>query len=68
MSHDDSSPPPDTSTRPEKYLWVRLRHLLGLLTFVDLPIKQKFVLLTVGTLCWCGSMAIVTVLALTAIQ
>lgn len=45
-----------------------LRRLLRLLTFVDLPIKQKFLLLTLGTLFWFGSMAIVTVFALTAIQ
>jgi len=29
-----------------------LRRLLRLLTFVDLPIKQKFLLLTLGTLFW----------------
>lgn len=45
-----------------------LRRILRLLTFVDLPIKQKFLLLTVGTLFWFGSMVIVTVFALTAIQ
>ena len=45
-----------------------LRRFLRLLTFVDLPIKQKFLLLTVGTLFWFGSMVIVTVFALTAIQ
>lgn len=69
MPYDDSRPtstPIDASVRPEKYLFVR--RLLGLLTFVDLPIKQKFLLLAAGTLFWFGSMAIVTVLALTAIQ
>lgn len=45
-----------------------LRRVLRLLMFVDLPIKQKFLLLTVGTLFWFGSMAIVTVFSLTAIQ
>lgn len=45
-----------------------LRRILRLLMFVDLPIKQKFLLLTVGTLFWFGSMAIVTVFSLTAIQ
>jgi len=45
-----------------------LRRFLRLLTFVDLPIKQKFLLLTLGTLFWFGSMAIVTVFALTALQ
>ena len=45
-----------------------LRRFLRLLTFVDLPIKQKFLLLAIGTLFWFGSMAIVTVFALTAIQ
>ena len=41
---------------------------LRLLTFVDLPIKHKFLLLAIGTLFWFGSMAVVTVFALTAIQ
>ncbi|WP_051603002.1 GGDEF domain-containing protein [Simplicispira psychrophila] len=71
MPLDDRSPastPTDTTARSDNYLWLRLRRLLGLLTFVDLPIKQKFLLLTVGTLFWFGSMAVVTVLALTAIQ
>lgn len=45
-----------------------LRRFLRLLTFVDLPIKQKFLLLAIGTLFWFGSMAVVTVFALTAIQ
>jgi diguanylate cyclase (GGDEF)-like protein len=45
-----------------------LRRVLRLLMFVDLPIKQKFLLLTVGTLFWFGSMAVVTVFSLTAIQ
>ena len=69
MPHDDSSPasaPIEARPRSEKYLLVR--RLLGLLTFVDLPIKKKFLLLTAGTLFWFGSMAVVTVLALTAIQ
>ncbi len=44
------------------------RRFLRLLTFVDLPIKQKFLLLAIGTLFWFGSMAVVTVFALTAIQ
>lgn len=58
--------PPSASTSAPKYAF--LRRFLGLLTFVDLPIKQKFLLLTVGTLFWFGSMAVVTVFALTAIQ
>ena len=45
-----------------------LRRFLRLLTFVDLPIRQKFLLLAIGTLFWFGSMAVVTVFALTAIQ
>lgn len=45
-----------------------LRRFLRLLTFVDLPIKHKFLLLTAGTLFWFGSMAVVTLFALTAIQ
>jgi len=45
-----------------------LKRGLRLLMFVDLPIKQKFLLLTVGTLFWFGSMAVVTVFSLTAIQ
>ena len=69
MLNDDSSPaspPAEASPRPKKYRLVR--RLLGLLTFVDLPIKRKFLLLTAGTLFWFASMAVVTVLALTAIQ
>ena len=68
MSHDDSSPaspPTEASARPERFVF--LRRLLGLLTFVDLPIKRKFLLLAAGTLFWFASMAVVTVLALTAI-
>ena len=68
MLNDDSSPaspPAEASPRPKKYRLVR--RLLGLLTFVDLPIKRKFLLLTAGTLFWFASMAVVTVLALTAI-
>jgi len=44
------------------------RRILRLLMFVDLPIKQKFLLLAAGTLFWFGSMAVVTVFSLTAIQ
>ena len=55
----------DTAAAPTPGL---LRRILRLLTFVDLPIKQKFLLLAIGTLFWFGSMAIVTVFALTAIQ
>ena len=65
MLNDDSSPaspPAEASPRPKKYRLVR--RLLGLLTFVDLPIKRKFLLLTAGTLFWFASMAVVTVLAL----
>lgn len=46
----------------------RLQHLCRLLTFVDLPIKQKFLLFGAGALFWFGSMATVTVFSLTAIQ
>lgn len=69
MPHDHyrlASAPAQASAPPARYPW--LQRLLGLLTFVDLPIKQKFLLLTVGTLFWFGSMAVVTVLALSAIQ
>ena len=69
MPHDDSSlasPPIEASARTATYPWVR--RWLGRLTFIDLPIKQKFLLLAAGTLFWFGSMAIVTVLALSAIQ
>ncbi len=45
-----------------------LWRLCRLLTFVDLPIKQKFLLFAAGALFWFGSMAGVTVLSLTAIH
>lgn len=44
------------------------QRVLRLLMFVDLPIKQKFLLLAAGTLFWFASMAVVTVFSLTAIQ
>lgn len=50
---------------PVKILFQRT---LRLLMFVDLPIKQKFLLLAAGTLFWFASMAVVTVFSLTAIQ
>jgi two-component system cell cycle response regulator len=45
-----------------------LQRLCRLLTFVDLPIKQKFVLFAAGAVFWFGSMASVTVFSLTAIH
>lgn len=45
-----------------------LERILRLMMFVDLPIKQKFLLLAAGTLFWFASMVIVTVFSLTAIQ
>lgn len=45
-----------------------LKRLCRLLTFVDLPIKQKFLLFAAGALFWFASMASVTVFSLTAIH
>lgn len=66
----DPSLTPEQPAKRESFLPRNslLARLLRLLMFVDLPIKQKFLLLTVGTLFWFGSMAIVTVFSLTAIQ
>lgn len=44
-----------------------LGRILRLLTFVDLPIKQKFLLLSLGTLFWFASMAVVAVFSLSII-
>ncbi|MDD2711519.1 MAG: diguanylate cyclase [Simplicispira sp.] len=64
--HTQDNAAPAAPSSATKYALVR--RFLGLLTFIDLPIKQKFLLLTVGTLFWFASMAVVTVFALTAIQ
>jgi len=60
-----STEPPNSDLAPKESVLARV---LRLLMFVDLPIKQKFLLLAAGTLFWFGSMAIVTVFSLTAIQ
>lgn len=63
--HPAVRPPANDADAPQAGF---LRRLLRLLTFVDLPIKHKFLLFAVGTLFWFGSMAVVTVFSLTAIH
>ena len=45
-----------------------LRRAARLLTFIDLPIKRKFLLFGIGTLFWFGSMSIVAVLSLSLLH
>ncbi len=47
---------------------VMLGRIFRLLMFVDLPIKQKFLLLTAGTLFWFACMVVVSVFSLTVIH
>ena len=68
MPDNNPSPQPATESKSSAPKNSMLARILRLLMFVDLPIKQKFLLLTVGTLFWFGSMAVVTVSSLTAIQ
>ncbi|MBY0454881.1 MAG: diguanylate cyclase [Burkholderiaceae bacterium] len=68
MPDNDSSSQSTSESKSAASKSSVLARIFRLLMFVDLPIKHKFLLLAAGTLFWFGSMAIVTVFSLTAIQ
>lgn len=64
MTDRQDSTPSGSETRPSE-LYLRLR---GLLMFIDLPIKKKFMLFAGSTLLWFCLMATVSVVSMTAIH